>query len=113
MKLADILNDNPNAELQIEARADWFDDCATASLDRETLRPNAFHGAGRHGEYNAKIDALAAKRLPPEVIRELDFDFFEDSGANGMWNAEVETETDPDEKHGVTLPIIFSVDVSL
>ncbi len=110
MKIADILKDNPNAELQIEARADWLDDCATASLGRETLRPNAFHGAGRHGEYNDKIDALAAKHLTPEVIRELDFDFAEDSGENGMWFAEVEAETDPD-KNGVTLPVLFSVDI--
>lgn len=108
MTISDIIKDYPTATGTVYAYADWMPDQAEANLNLETHAISAFTGAGRHGEYDDEVDALAGKYIDSETIGTLDFTFDEGAGAFGAWYADVEAETEPD-ANGVRLPITFSV----
>lgn len=119
MKLADILAIHPDAEIEVQATAGFYDGSIDYTLDRDTLTIPASQWPDAQGisrDYILEIDAVIRDFVNPEVLRNLDFEFDDDillDHEAGTYYASIEGETRPDPKYGERLPLRFALHIHL
>lgn len=116
MKLAEILKLHPNAEIEVQADADYYVGSIDYEVPRDTLAiaESQWPDAQNTGRDNILlVDAVIRDYVNPDTLRALDFDDYSDDKGSfagaGFYVGIIEGKTAPLPKYGEQLPITFHV----
>lgn len=120
MKLADILQKHPAAEIEVKTSASFYDGTIDYEIPRDTLEIPSWacpDSEGATGDYGDDIDAVIRDYVTPGALRAIDFDDYSDDDmsfdGNGYYAATIKGRTRPDPYHDICLDLHFNVYIIL
>lgn len=120
MKLADILQKHPAAEIEVKTSASFYDGTIDYEIPRDTLTipGHAYPDTeGATGHYGDDVDAVIRDYVTPDALRAIDFDDYSDDDmsfdGNGYYAATIKGRTKPDPYRDICLDLHFNVFIIL